>query len=265
MSEVPVQLVVAAFQDEKMAAQALKALKQAQREKLITIQNAAVLRKDEKGKLHIQETADMGGGKGAALGGVAGAAVGLIAGPALLVPAAVGALVGGLVAKLRDSGFSDERLKALGENLKPGSSAIVAVVEHRWVAEVEKAMAEAGADAVTAALGADIAAQLEAGHEVAFTAISSEEGFSAARVAGGEDSIEGGKIVVDDSGVYGGRFFATPEGFVVEGVAATEEGVDYVAAAGLIEEQAGEAEAPKAEGEAEAPKAEEQAEAPKAE
>lgn len=64
MSEVPVQLIVAAFPDEKTAGEALKALKQARREKLIGIQNAAVLRKDEKGKLHIQETADMGAGKG---------------------------------------------------------------------------------------------------------------------------------------------------------------------------------------------------------
>jgi uncharacterized membrane protein len=247
MSDVPVQLIVAAFQDEKSAGEALKALKQARKEKLIGIQNAAVLHKDEKGKLHINETADMGGGKGAALGGVAGAVIGLIAGPALLVPAAVGALVGGLTAKLTDSGFSDERLKALGENLKPGSSAIVAVVEHKWVAEVEQAMAEAGADAVTAALGADIASQLEAGHQVAYTAISSEEGFSAARVAGGEDSLQAGKIVVDDSGVYGARFFATQEGFVVEGLSATDEGVDYVAAVGLLEDEAGGEEAAAAE------------------
>lgn len=239
MSDVPVELIVAAFQDEKAASEALKGLKQARKEKLIGIQNAAVLRKDEKGKLHIQETADLGGGRGAALGGVAGAAIGLIAGPALLVPAAVGALVGGLTAKLHDSGFSDDRLKKLGENLKPGSSAIIAVVEHKWVAEVEAAMAEAGAEAVTAALGADIAAQLEAGHQVAYSAISSESGFSATRVAGGKDSVEGGKIVIDDSGTYGGRFYATQDGFIVEGISATEEGVDHFLAAGLLEEESG--------------------------
>ncbi len=197
-----------------------------------------MLRKDEKGKLHIQETADLGGGKGAALGGVTGAVIGLIAGPALLVPAAVGALVGGLTAKLKDSGFSDVRLKALGENLKPGSSAIIAVVEHRWVAEVEAAMAEAGADAVTAALGADIAEQLEAGNQVSYNAISSESGFSASRLASGKDSVEGGKIVVDESGTYGGRFYATQDGFVVEGMSATEEGVDHFIAAGLLEDEA---------------------------
>jgi hypothetical protein len=116
----------------------------------------------------------------------------------------------------------------------------VAVVEHRWVAEVEKAMAQAGADAVTAALGADIAEQLEAGNQVAYSAISSQEGFSASRVAGGADSVEGSKLVVDDSGVYGGRFYATNEGFVIEGLASTEEGAEYFAAAGLVEAETGE-------------------------
>lgn len=238
MSDVPVQLVVAAFKDERTANNALEALKKAQKEKLIKIDNAAVLRKDEKGKLHIKETADMGGKKGAALGGVAGAAIGLIAGPALLVPAAVGALVGGLTARLRDSGFSDARLKALGEGLTPGSSAIVAVVQHSWVAEVEKAMAEAGAQAMTAAISADIADQLEKGHEVSYTAISSEQGFAASRVARGEDQVEAGQIVVDDSGMYGGRFVATKEGFAVVAMQATDEGVTVAGLAAAAEEKA---------------------------
>jgi len=236
MSDVPVQLIVAAFQDEKMAKEALSALKEAQRQKLIKINNAAVLRKDEKGRLHIKETADMGGGKGAAIGGVAGAAIGLIAGPALLVPVAVGALVGGLSAKLRDSGFSDARLKALGARLTPGSSAIVAVVEHTWVAQVKKAMAEAGADLFAEEIGADISAQLEAGHEVAYTAIASEQGFAAARVAGGKDEIDAGAVVVDDTGLYGGRFVATPEGFAVMALQADEEGLTVAAIAAAEDE-----------------------------
>ncbi len=237
MSEVPIQLIVAAFKDEKAANEALKALKKAQKEKLIKIENAAVLHKDAKGKLHIKETADMGGRKGAALGGVAGAAIGLIAGPALLVPAAVGALVGGLGAKLRDSGFSDTRLKALGEGLKPGSSAIVAVVEHIWEAQVKAAMAQAGADLLTAAISADISEQLDAGHEVAYTAISSEHGFAAARVAGGEDQVEGSHVVVDDSGVYGGQYIATKDGFAVVAMEATDEGVNIASLAATAEKE----------------------------
>lgn len=236
MSDVPVQLIVAAFKDEQTAKEALKVLKQAQREKLIKIDNAAVLRKDEKGKLHIKETADMGGKKGAALGGVAGAAIGVIAGPVLLVPAAVGALVGGLAARLRDSGFSDARLKTLGEGLTPGSSAIVAVVEHIWVAEVEKAMAQAGADVLTEAISADISQQLEAGHDVSYTAISSEQGFAASRVASGEDLVEGGQIVVDDAGIYGERFVATKDGFAVVAMEATDQGVTVAGLAATVDE-----------------------------
>lgn len=237
MSEVPIQLIVAAFQDEGRAKEALKALKQAQKEKLIKIENAAVLRKDEKGKLHIQETADMGGKKGAALGGVAGAAIGLIAGPALLVPAAVGALVGGLSAKLRDSGFSNARLEALGESLKPGSSAIVAVVEHTWVNEVKEAMMQEGADMLTASISADISEQLDAGHEVAYSALSTQAGFAAERIAAGEDEIEGGQIVIDDSGIYGGRYVATKEGFAVVALEATDEGVTIEGMVGKVNEE----------------------------
>jgi uncharacterized membrane protein len=237
MSEVPVQLIVAAFQEEKAAKEALKALKEANKEGLIKIENAAVLRKDEKGKLHVKETHDMGGGKGAALGGVGGAAVGLIAGAALAGPVVFGALVGGLVAKLRDSGFSDKRLESLGESLQPGSSAIVAVVEHTWVAKVEEALAEAEADVMMAEIKADIATQLEADHEVAYSVIASEEGVVAGRVAGGKDEVEGGMLAVDESGVYSGRFIATEAGFVVEEILATDDGVVDEITMGLVEEE----------------------------
>ena len=233
LSEAPVQLIVAAFQDEKAAYQALKDLKKVQKKK-IAIQNAAVLRKDENGKLHIKETADMGGGKGAALGGVAGAAIGLIAGPALVVPVAVGALVGGLTAKLKDSGFSDQRLESLGDSLVPGSSAIIAVVEPKGAKRVERELSEQGADLLTSKIKADIASQLEAGSEVAYTAVTTQEGIAVARVAGDEDQVEGGAVVLDDTGVYGGRFIATESGFAVERIAITDEGAvdEVVAAAG---------------------------------
>lgn len=237
MSDVPVQLVVAAFQDEDTAKNALNTLKDAQREKLIKIDNAAVLRKDEKGKLHITETQDMGGGKGAVIGGVIGGAIGILAGPLLFVPAAVGALVGGLYAKFRDSGFENDRLEAFGEGLKPGTSAIVAVVEHRWVQTVQDALAETAMDTMTAEISADIAAQLEQGHEVAYSALATEESFSVERLAGGEDQVEASRMVVDETGMFGGRYVATKDGFVVEGLAAGDEGVAYFEAEGVADEE----------------------------
>jgi uncharacterized membrane protein len=237
MSDTPVQLIVVAYKNEKAADEALKSLKQAAKKKLIKIENAAVLRKDQKGKVHIKETADMGGKKGAALGGVAGAAIGAIAGAALAAPLAVGALIGGLTAKLRDSGFSDERLKKLGESLKPGSSAIVAVVEHIWVDQVKAALAQEETDMFVESLSADISEQLDAGHEVAYTAIASEHGYAASRVAGGEDMVEGSQVMVDDSGVYGGQFVATKDGFAVVAMQATDEGVTMAALTGTPVEE----------------------------
>jgi uncharacterized membrane protein len=160
MPEVPVDVVVAAFPSEQGAADALHELETAKKDGLINIKDAAVLRRDTGNELHITETADKGFGRGAVLGGVAGAVVGVMAGPIGWATLG-GAAVGGLAAKLRDGGFPDSRLRQIGDGLKPGSSAIVAVVEHEWVREVEHRMEERAADLITESIESDVAQQLE--------------------------------------------------------------------------------------------------------
>jgi uncharacterized membrane protein len=182
MADAPVQLLIAAFQDEGGASAALQMLKEAKKEKLVAIKDAAVLRKDAQGKLHVSETGDMTGTRGGAIGAVVGAGLGILTGGAALAIAGIGAVAGGLAAKLRDSGFNDERLRKLGEGLKPGSSAIVAVIEHTWVKDMEEELRKAGADVVTEAIAADIAAQLEAGHDTAYTAIATNQGLAAGQI-----------------------------------------------------------------------------------
>jgi uncharacterized membrane protein len=196
MTDVPIQLLVAAFEGEREAEEVLKGLKAARKKRVIGIQDAAVLRRDQKGKLHIKETGDWGGGKGAAAGAAVGVTVGILTGGAGLLLGAAAAAIGGLAAKLRDSGFSDARLKALGASLKPGTSAIVAVIEHTWVDEMEQEMAEVGADVFTAVIADDIAAQLEAGREVAYTALGGQEGIAMGRLSVGEEDIEAGAVVI---------------------------------------------------------------------
>ena len=176
----PVEVILAAFNDEQGAEAALEALKEAQKEHLIDIDNTAILRRDKEGKLHIKEAKDMGGGRGAVVGGVAGAIAGVVFGP-LVLAAAGGAALGGLVAKLHDSGFDDKRLKQLGENLQPGTSAIVAVIEHVWVTQLEEELRKAGADVATEALGADIAEQLKAGKDVAYVGLVTDDSVMTAR------------------------------------------------------------------------------------
>jgi uncharacterized membrane protein len=159
--ERPIEVIVAAFPTEAGAKDALHELDAVKKQGVISIKDAAVLSRDESEKLHIAETADKGFGRGAMIGGVAGAAVGILAGP-IGWAALGGAAVGGLAAKLRDGGFPDQRLRQIGEGLRPGSSALVAVVEHTWLEDVERMLQQRGADLATEAVAADIAAQLDA-------------------------------------------------------------------------------------------------------
>jgi uncharacterized membrane protein len=210
MADVPIQLVAAAFRDPNGADQVLQALKDAQSAGLVKIDNVAVLTKDGEGNLHIKEPSDWGGGKGAIVGGVTGAAVGLLAGPVGWA-AGLGALIGGLAAKARDSGFPDGRLRTLGESLRPGTSALVAVVEHRWVATLEKELAEAGAQTLTEEIGADIARELDAGRDVAYSALTTSGVVALDRTAVGEDSADVTTLIATSDSVTVASVSVRPE------------------------------------------------------
>jgi len=84
----------------------------------------------------------------------------LIAGPVGWVTVG-GAAVGALAARLRDTGFPDRRLREVGESLKPGTSALIVVVEHRWVLEIEKRLKAAEAQYAVEELKQEVAAQLD--------------------------------------------------------------------------------------------------------
>jgi uncharacterized membrane protein len=162
MSNVPMQLVVAAFIDMDGGKNALRELQELKDEKLIAIEDAAVLYRDYDSKLHISETADMTGTRGAVVGGVTGAVLGVIAGPVGWA-ALGGAAIGGLVAKLRDSGFPHERLEEWGERLGPGQSAIVALIEQVWLEDVERMLSKTAKEVMAVEVGNEIAEQLEPG------------------------------------------------------------------------------------------------------
>jgi uncharacterized membrane protein len=236
-SDVPVQLIVAAFNDEDAANEALKALKEAKKEKLIAIKDAAVLYRDDKDKLHIKEQGDLTGGQGALFGGALGLTLGILAGPGALLAGAAGAAIGGLAAKLIDSGFDNDRLKAIGESLKPGTSAIVALVEHTWVDELEKQMQEAGADVFTASISDEITKQLADGKDMAFSALSADGVVDLKKVVAGDDSVQADSVTMTDDATSASTVTITDEG--VSGAAMVTDGENAVGAAfeGTVEEE----------------------------
>ena len=80
--------------------------------------NAAVLIVREDGQVKFVESKDWGAGRGALMGGV----IGILGGPLGIL---AGGGIGALAAKLRDSGFKNDQLEALGTSMAPGSSATV--------------------------------------------------------------------------------------------------------------------------------------------
>jgi uncharacterized membrane protein len=157
------ELLVFTFQEGASAAVALAELKEWQKDGMIDIVNAAVLSRDEDGKIHVKETADPEPGKGALIGAVVGGLFGLLAGPAgVAVGAAAGAGVGGFAAHSIDLGIPNDQLRELAEALRPGTSAVVALIDRCWADQVVARLEQYGAEAVRQALKEEISAQLAA-------------------------------------------------------------------------------------------------------
>jgi uncharacterized membrane protein len=130
---VGVGMLVAAYADEGAADGALDALKQARSDGAFYFDDAAVVRRDAGGEVHIKETGDMSTGKGAGIGALIGGVVGLIGGPAgVALGAGAGAAIGGLAAH-SDAGFDADSLEALGGALPNGTSALAVTTSQDFV------------------------------------------------------------------------------------------------------------------------------------
>ncbi|HEY7036910.1 MAG TPA: DUF1269 domain-containing protein [Thermomicrobiales bacterium] len=158
---IPAHAVVARFRSEEAAGNALDKLKQIGKEDQgLGIQNAAVLKMSDDRKLRIKETADMSGGKGMVVGGVVGGVIGLF-GSTVLWPLGIGAAVGGLASKLRDSGFPNQKLQEVGAKLEPGNTLLIVAVDDAAVDQVSSILKDAGADVVREAVDGKVAEELE--------------------------------------------------------------------------------------------------------
>jgi uncharacterized membrane protein len=148
------------------AAEALKHLTQFASEQVAAtdsnpVHNAAVLVKDQAGKTSFKELEDVGTKQGALFGAISGGLIGLLAGPVgVVVGAAAGAITGRAAAKWIDMGFPDEYLKKLQGGLRPGSSALVALVDQSAVAAVNRALAQYDGEILHQTLTSDILVQL---------------------------------------------------------------------------------------------------------
>jgi uncharacterized membrane protein len=164
MTSNPVEVFVAVFDSEDHAGAALKDFRAMDREGSIELIDAAVVVRAADGKVKFEETADPSGKRWAGRGAIAGGLVGLIFPPSIIASAAVGAAAGGIWGKVRDKGLQDADLKAIGESLEPGSSAIIAIAEDRVVERLQRGLEgyrNIARHAVSAEAAAAIVAEVE--------------------------------------------------------------------------------------------------------
>ena len=164
MADNSIQVFVAAFDNEKQAGEALKDFRAMEREGSIDLIDAAVIVRRSDGKVTFEETADPSGKKWAKRGAIAGGLVGLIFPPSILASALVGGAGGGIWGKIRDKGFADEDLRAAGESLEPGTSAIIAIAEDRVIERLQRGLEgyqNLARHAVSAEAAATIVAEVE--------------------------------------------------------------------------------------------------------
>jgi uncharacterized membrane protein len=135
-------IIVAAYTDEEAADQVLEKINKAKKEDSFQFWDAAVIRKDERGRYHYSETKDRSAPTGMGIGAVIGGLIGLPGGPAgVVIGSGLGAAIGGFVANT-DSGVKDERLEDIGHALQPTNSALLLVSDHDYLQNMRQYAAD---------------------------------------------------------------------------------------------------------------------------
>jgi len=227
-----VGFLVIAFTDETIGDQALDAMKQAKKQKQFYFEDAAVIRQDAKGKVHYHETGEMSVGKTVGVGALVGGVLGILGGPAgVALGAGIGAAIGAGVAG-SDTGFKNESLSTVGVELKPGTSAVVAITSHDFLRAVQQNVPIDQIRTVVRNLSAEISARLGEGKDVAIGLLLTEAGLAIKEIAADAVSTEVvGAVITGDTAVVG-MGVATADGVAYKVAAATDQGA--AAEAGVI-------------------------------
>ncbi|HHB90658.1 MAG TPA: DUF1269 domain-containing protein [Anaerolineae bacterium] len=145
-----IHLVVAYFEDEDRARNALETLKDANKQEDLPLDGAALVYRDEEGKVHLRELGDAHAKEGALKGALIGGALGLLFGPlGVIGGGAIGAFYGSIAAEAVDGGVPDEALVQIASLLPNNASAVVALTTEEAARDVEALLASNGGQVVT--------------------------------------------------------------------------------------------------------------------
>jgi uncharacterized membrane protein len=138
MSDNPVFLYAGEYENVEDAKADLETLRELHREHVVGTYDAAVVTKNEEGKVKIVDKIEKPTQHGGWAGMAVGAAMGLIFPPGLLVGGLLGAGAGALIGHL-EGGMSRSDVKEVGEMLDDSEAALIVVGE----ATIERAVDDA--------------------------------------------------------------------------------------------------------------------------
>jgi uncharacterized membrane protein len=119
-------LVVITFDNAEEAGKVRETLRSVERSGHLSLDDSAVVVKDEEGEIHVKNEMDRGVKVGAVGGGMLGLVIGSIVFP--VAGTVIGAIGGALVGKSADLGIDQKFVKEVADDLQPGASAIFLIV-----------------------------------------------------------------------------------------------------------------------------------------
>jgi uncharacterized membrane protein len=155
-----VQLMAAVYPNEDQAKVIANMLQEMHRAGNITLVDAALITKDEDGKVHVKETEELTTRKGARRGAIITGILGLIYPPSFIASVIAGGGIGALAGKLRDTGIKDDDIKEIADGVQPGNAAVVALAEGEWVQHIEQSLQGYDGRLITHTIDAEAAATL---------------------------------------------------------------------------------------------------------
>jgi uncharacterized membrane protein len=162
-------VVVVGFDENAKAYESLSKLKSLSDQQQLTARSAAVVERDENGKLQIKDSFEADTGVATTGGGLVGMLLGVIAGPyGMLLGLTGGALAGGSF-ELRHGDDEDEVLTRINAAINPGHTVLVAQVNEPTIEVLDKAMGELGGVVIRKS-EADVLTELDAAEDAAHAA-----------------------------------------------------------------------------------------------
>jgi uncharacterized membrane protein len=162
-------VVVVGFKENSKAYESLSVLKSLSDKQQLTARSAALVERDQSGKMQIKDSFDTETGVPTVGGGFVGLLLGAIAGPyGMLLGLGGGAVAGGSY-EMKRGDEQDEVLAQLNAAINPGHTVLVAQVNEPTVDVLDKAMDDLGGVVVRRS-EADVLTELEAAEDASHAA-----------------------------------------------------------------------------------------------